>query len=105
MEVADPDRAVNIMLTGHLEGGVLMGCRMKREIKGMLTGLGVTFRTMMKPTVTVQYPHEREEPPTARPRRDRVEGRELHGLHALRAFVPRLVHLHRGAQGAAPAPP
>ena len=31
---------------------------MKREIKGMLTGLGVTFRTMMKPAVTVQYPHE-----------------------------------------------
>ena len=36
---------------------------MKREIKGMLTGLGVTFKTMMKPTVTVQYPHEREDPP------------------------------------------
>ena len=29
----------------------------------MLTGLGVTFKTMMKPTVTVQYPHEREDPP------------------------------------------
>src|SRR5690242_18368675 len=37
---------------------------MKREIKGMLTGLGVTFKTMTKPTVTVQYPHEREDPPT-----------------------------------------
>ena len=36
---------------------------MKREIKGMFTGLGVTFKTMMKPTVTVQYPHEREDPP------------------------------------------
>jgi len=36
---------------------------MKREIKGMLTGLGVTFRTMTKPAVTVQYPHEREDPP------------------------------------------
>ena len=35
---------------------------MKREIKGMLTGLGVTFKTMMQPTVTVQYPHEREDP-------------------------------------------
>ena len=35
---------------------------MKREIKGMLTGLGVTFRTMLKPPVTVQYPHEREDP-------------------------------------------
>ena len=37
---------------------------MKREIKGMLTGLGVTFKTMTKPAVTVQYPHEREDPPT-----------------------------------------
>src|SRR3954462_14402983 len=36
---------------------------MKREIKGMLTGLGVTFKTMMKGAVTVQYPHEREDPP------------------------------------------
>src|SRR6184192_709267 len=36
---------------------------MKREIKGMLTGLGVTFKTMTKPAVTVQYPHEREDPP------------------------------------------
>ena len=25
---------------------------MKRVIKGMFTGLGVTFKTMMKPTVT-----------------------------------------------------
>src|SRR5215831_2899488 len=40
---------------------------MKKEIKGMLTGLGVTFRTMTKPAVTVQYPHEREDPaPRAR---------------------------------------
>ena len=37
---------------------------MKREIKGMFTGLGITLKTMMKPTVTVQYPHEREDPPT-----------------------------------------
>ena len=36
---------------------------MKREIKGMLAGLGVTFKTMTKPAVTVQYPHEREDPP------------------------------------------
>ena len=35
---------------------------MKREIKGMLGGLGVTLKTMMQPTVTVQYPHEREDP-------------------------------------------
>ena len=30
----------------------------------MLSGLGVTFKTMTKPAVTVQYPHEREDPPT-----------------------------------------
>jgi NADH-quinone oxidoreductase subunit I len=37
----------------------------KRELpgKGLIAGLGVTFRTMMKPAVTVQYPHEREDPP------------------------------------------
>ena len=31
----------------------------------MLGGLGVTFKTMTKPAVTVQYPHEREDPPHA----------------------------------------
>src|SRR3954453_17973039 len=40
---------------------------MKRQVKGMLGGLGVTFKTMMQPAVTVQYPHEREDPaPRAR---------------------------------------
>ena len=39
------------------------------------------------------------------PGRHRAQGGELHGLHAVRAAVPRLVHLHRGAQGAAPAAP
>ena len=30
----------------------------------MLTGLGVTFKTMTEAApVTVQYPHEREDPP------------------------------------------
>ena len=100
-----PIALVNILADRRAEGGVLMGATMKREIKGMLTGLGVTFQTMMKPTVTVQYPHEREDPRAARPRRHRAQGRELHGLHAVRALVPRLVHLHRGPQGAAPAAP
>lgn len=36
----------------------------KPKLPGVLTGLGVTFRTMMEGAVTVQYPHEREEPPT-----------------------------------------
>ena len=44
-------------------------------------------------------------PAAARPRRHRAQGGELHGLHAVRAPVPRLVHLHRGPQGAAPAAP
>ena len=35
----------------------------KMQIPGLVKGLGVTFRTMMKPAVTVQYPHEREDPP------------------------------------------
>ena len=39
----------------------------------------------------------------ARPWRHRPQGRELHGLHALRSELPRLVHLHRGSQGEAPA--
>ena len=35
-----------------------------KQVKGMLGGLGVTLRTMFKPAVTVQYPHEKEAPPT-----------------------------------------
>ena len=35
----------------------------KLKLPGVVSGLGVTFRTMMKPAVTVQYPHEREDPP------------------------------------------
>ncbi len=31
---------------------------------GLLKGLRVTLRTMLKPAVTVQYPHEKEAPPT-----------------------------------------
>jgi NADH-quinone oxidoreductase subunit I len=39
----------------------------KPQLPGFIKGLGVTFKTMMKPAVTVQYPHEREEPaPRAR---------------------------------------
>ena len=35
-----------------------------------------------------------------RPRRDRPARGQLHGVHAVRAQLPRLVHLHRGSQGA-----
>jgi len=33
------------------------------ELPGLLKGLGVTFRAMLKPAVTVQYPHVKEAPP------------------------------------------
>ena len=55
----------------------------KPHLPGVISGLGVTFRTMMEGAVTVQYPHEREDPPT-RARRHRAQGGELHRLHALR---------------------
>ena len=35
--------------------------KIETQVKGMASGLGVTMRTMFKPTVTVQYPHEKEE--------------------------------------------
>ena len=38
---------------------------MKREIKGMFTGLGVTFKTMMKPTVTGAVPARARRPAAA----------------------------------------
>jgi NADH-quinone oxidoreductase subunit I len=37
------------------------------NLPGMIKGLSVPFKEMLKPAVTVQYPHEREEPaPRAR---------------------------------------
>jgi len=35
----------------------------KPELPGFVKGLGVTFKTMLKPAVTVQYPREKEAPP------------------------------------------
>ena len=35
----------------------------KPKLPGLIGGLGITFKTMLKPAVTVQYPHEREDPP------------------------------------------
>ena len=32
----------------------------KPQMPGMLKGLGITFKTMLKPAVTVQYPHVKE---------------------------------------------
>jgi len=37
------------------------------KLPGLIGGLGITLRTMLKPAVTVQYPHEKEAPaPRAR---------------------------------------
>jgi len=36
----------------------------KMPLQGLVKGLGVTFKTMTQRAVTVQYPHEREDPPT-----------------------------------------
>ncbi len=33
----------------------------RKQAKAMVDGLGVTLKTMLKPAVTVQYPHEKEE--------------------------------------------
>ena len=86
----------------ELQGGLLMP-----NYLGLLKGLAVTARelkeTVTKGPVTVQYPKEREAPDGPGPRRHRPQGGELHGLHAVRPPVPRLVHLHRGPQGL-PAP-
>ena len=36
----------------------------RMKLPGMIGGLGITFKEMLTPSVTVQYPHEKEEPPT-----------------------------------------
>jgi NADH-quinone oxidoreductase subunit I len=36
----------------------------KPEVPGLIKGLGVTFKTMLKKPVTVQYPRVKEAPPT-----------------------------------------
>ena len=55
----------------HSEGGVLMAG--KPQVPGLMKGLGVTFKTLTKTMTpksmggganTVQYPHEKEAPPT-----------------------------------------
>ncbi len=66
----------------------------KPKLPGLIGGLGITFKTMLKGNVTVQYPHEREDP-APRAGCDRAQRGKLHGLHAVRTPVSRLVHLHR----------
>ena len=36
----------------------------KPKIPGVISGLKVTFKEMLSPNVTVQYPREKEPPPT-----------------------------------------
>lgn len=66
--------------------------------QGLVEGLGVTLRTMFEGAVTVQYPHEKEEPPT-RARGVIALKEENCTVCMLCAELPRLVHLHRGPQG------
>ena len=54
---------------------------------------------MLQPAVTQQYPHVKPDLPARTPRRDRAQGGQLHRLLQVLARVPRLVHLHRRAQG------
>jgi hypothetical protein len=100
-KVLIPLGLLNLLPHRRVQGLVHLMAR--KKLPGMIGGLGITLKTMLKPAVTVQYPHEKEDPVPARAWRHRTEGRELHGLHAVRAVLPRLVHLHRGSQGEAPA--
>src|SRR5206468_1344411 len=63
LEVPHPDRSAQHPRHRRAEGGPLM----KPKLPGLIGGLGVTLKTMLKPAVTVQYPHEKEAPaPRAR---------------------------------------
>ena len=68
-------------------------------IPGILKGLATTAQTLGRPTHTAEYPDAAAPPATTQPRRHRAARGELHLLHAVRPRVPRLVHLHRLAQG------
>ena len=106
VEVAHPDRAGQHPHDRVSEGGVLMGAEpMKREIKGMLGGSRRDVPHDDEAGGHRAVPARAGRPGAACAGRHRAEGGELHGLHAVRALVPRLVHLHRGPQGTAPAPP
>ena len=79
----------------------------KPKVPGLFKGLGVTLKTLghtiRHGADTVQYPHEKEAPPTRAARRHRASRGQLHRVHAVRPVVSRLVHLHRGPQAARPA--
>ena len=101
VEVADPDRARQHPRYGRTEGGVSHEARDQGHVhrpRRHVQDDDEADRDRAVPARAGRSAHPR-------PRCDRAQGRELHGLHAVRAPVPRLVHLHRGPQGAAPAPP
>src|SRR5947209_3828939 len=61
MEVPDSSLPAQHHRNRNPKGGFLMPDIPGR---GLIKGLGVTFKTMLQPAVTVQYPHEKEAPPT-----------------------------------------
>ena len=100
LEVPHPALAGEHPRDRRPQGGVLMP-----QLPGLLKGLGVTFKTITKPAVTVQYPHEKEEP-TPRSRGVIALKEENCTVCMLCAReLPGLVHLHRGPQDQGPAPP
>ena len=68
-------------------------------VAGLAKGLAVTLRTMTAAVGHRAVPRRQARAAAAQPRRHRAARGELHGLHAVRPRVPRLVHLHRLAQG------
>ena len=101
-----PIGLLNILLTGVFKVAFDDESPMKKpKLPGLIGGLGITFKTMLKPAVTVQYPHEREDPPHARRGVIALKEENCTVCMLCARSVPRLVHLHRGAQGEAPAAP
>ena len=86
----------------------------KPQVPGLMKGLGVTFKTLGAHDEAEEAGRRRQHGAVpARegsaadpgPRRHRPARGQLHGVHAVRPQLPRLVHLHRGSQGARPAAP
>ena len=71
--------------------------------QGLLKGLTVTMKTMLRPAVTVQYPHVKPDLPARTRGVIALKQEQLHRLLQVLARVPRLVHLHRRPQGDARA--
>ena len=59
--LANVDASDTNVIPSVAEGSKQKKKKFSPKIPGVIKGLTVPFRTMMKPTVTVQYPHEKEE--------------------------------------------